>query len=1138
MKKRFLFVPALLLIFCFLLPLLASCGGNDDESDPNAGKAALLDKSFTLTLDKRGFSVTHINGDPTGEEIVLYTRDYQPDGKPSVLVKAAEGRTVVCLRYEKVNGTDRYSIFECGDEAGKEYPIATNGFSVSIPTKHLSDLRIRVGQLVTLTSFDNQAGGLERLDLGTFYPSGDYLSALVRRIGLKDPEDGITTDTICLLTSSFAKKALPLPENSVVAVLEEKKSGRFRVLSVSEASETAIDQPQMIFAGAYNAAYAKAFLKEGTDLNTNDLDLVSSYSDSPAIVLDGKTYLIPEENRNAETIASDGIYLFDSDCDSLLSADASVERKDIVIVNDTVAYIGDANKRVMLPTAGGVVVTFAGEKAKLASAVSLGDQIKTVQMDTEQFDGKFVRIGKQNFPVDLVNRTRAPECVVAVYTPEFGKTTGTNPYGTEIAVENGKVITVEIGKGDMTIPEDGFVLSVHKDSEYAKAAGNVVIGESGASFLSGNNYGFLSLDVTGFDTVRGENSLIVYRKGIRTGTNVYGYEIRVDKNGIAIGGSSAGNSDIPSGGFVLSGHGDNKTALSEAFLYGATVLLDEEQKKVLVISSPDTGLISAAHQLDEAEKELNDAKEELRYLDYDALTPMLEELKKDIDEAKNTLYTDDCATALTVMDRVSAAMEQLRYAMIETRPVENRAVWYRSSEKSDDEVRATVEKMKTLGVNSIFLETWYNGQFIGYSENELLMHNAKANGDYDALEGFVRICHENGIEVHAWVENFFIGTVEAQEQANKALADHFEGRWLTDSKGKNTFYYSASNTNFIFMNPFDSEVRTLLLDFYKEIVTKYAVDGIHLDYIRFPELNYGTNDFGYNDDIVAAWQARQKTETDPRTLKSGELYQSWIAFRQEIITSFVGRVHKMLLDTRPDVWLSAAVYPGLPEIKNQIFQDCKAWVENGYMDELFSMSYGADNKYVRENARMFADLTGENCFYSTGISAFGDTEPFDFAKQLTEVVEAGADGVAIFSLGNITPSNYQHEITGGAFRSPSVQSTDLGPNISTMLRRYIEKAESLYTAYADLSEENLTTIKTTLLPYIYQGDAFVPSDNSLEDCIKYCRKTVEGLEQAKAMFSGFFPVDKFLVATADLDILTAILRTMQARLTERLPKEE
>ncbi|MBO4452306.1 MAG: hypothetical protein J5793_00070, partial [Clostridia bacterium] len=71
------------------------------------------------------------------------------------------------------------------------------------------------------------------------------------------------------------------------------------------------------------------------------------------------------------------------------------------------------------------------------------------------------------------------------------------------------------------------------------------------------------ISVDGLNVPRGENKLIVYNmSGTNTGTNQYGYEVRVGSDGKI---SSVGGNDsvVPEGGLVLSGHGTAATFLRQ-----------------------------------------------------------------------------------------------------------------------------------------------------------------------------------------------------------------------------------------------------------------------------------------------------------------------------------------------------------------------------------------------------------------------------------------------------------------------------------------------------------------------------------------------------------------------------------------------
>lgn len=1080
------------------LPLLSSC----KKEEPEKPEAGVPEIAFSVSGNSWTVEATHRDCTPTGDAVVVYTRAYQRDGAPCAVVLADQPeRTLICVGGEETSDGVAYTVLAVSREDTSELPIPYNGFVLSVPGEKLGDARVRGGQKLTVTGAE-LLGTLERRDGGTFRPMSDYGAALERRILYRDPVDGLQGEGVYFLSASYTAEQRSFPAECVVAVLEKATSG-YRVETNSRASEAVSERDQLVFYGAYETAYAKAFLAPDMKLTIDNLEAASPYSDVEALVIGDAVYRMPASAQNCGQITESGVYLTDAAEGRLATPESTVDRVDLVILNDKIAFIGEKNTRSMLPLGGGVAVTFAGEQTRAAEGLQIGQEVTTVLLDTSALPEQFVRIGDAVFAIDKVDMVRSPEGVTVLYTPTYGESTGANQYGLEIAIADGKVTDVKRELGDMQIPENGYVLSIHKDSEnYAPAAKYAKVGVDATVSLGQANYSISTLQVNAINGVRREDFLVVYRAQASTQTNEYGYEILVDAEGRMISESYFGNSAIPKGGLVLSAHGAAKERLEGTYRHGAQVQFDEESMTVALFSTPETIFNDLAFRLDSSAELLAKAKEQLLELEYEAVEQTVSELTSLSGKAVQALRSGSYDEALSDAETLESELQALQYALVGTHAVENRAVWYRSNEKSDEQVLATINRMKAMHINAVYLETWYNGRFTGFSGNELISH-ATANGDYDALEGFVRIGHENGIEVHAWVENFFIGTVEAQEQANKPLSQHFEGRWLMDCKGKNTYFYSVSNTNFIFLNPYDREVRDFLLEFYREIVTKYDVDGIHLDYIRFPELNYGTDDFGYNEDIVSAWQKQENTAVDPRTLKSGAQYDSWVRFRQEIINSFVGEVSEMLHQTKPSVWLSAAVYPRVDTYKNMIFQDCRNWVENGYMDELFSMSYGADNRYVSENAEMFAGMTGDDCFYSTGISAFGDTTPGNFALQMTETTAAGADGVAIFALANIAP-NYTNPVQMGAFRAPAVQATCLNETVAAQLEAILRRTDSVYKPYAGLNDEQCETIRTLLTPILDAANAFDRESASLSAQSAYCGEAMAAVAEAKEVILPFF----------------------------------
>jgi len=734
-------------------------------------------------------------------------------------------------------------------------------------------------------------------------------------------------------------------------------------------------------------------------------------------------------------ITSDGVYMYDAD----YSGERTVGT-DVVILNNMIVYIAE-DDTAMIPNAGGIVLTFYNVET---GDIKVGDSVVT-KYDTKGISGEYICIAGYNYPVSFSNAIRTPEGVTTYYDREYGEKTGTNPYGVDIEVQDGKVININ-RSGNSTIPQNGYVLSLHMDAKcYKQALSKIRVGDE-ASPLMKPAYYVEDQYLTSIGGVRKEDALVLYTSG-KTGTNQYGYEIIV-QNGVMIDASPAGNATVPTGGYVLSGHGVNADKLRDRYEYGAGVIININEQKVSWIYTPYDFLTEAENLIDTLIGKIQTAKDSLLDLDYAAIAAALEEIEAKYAYATECFDDRDYDTALSEIALVNENVKQVEYMLYEQAPVSNNAVWHRSSAKSDEEVEAEIQQIVALGFNIIYLETWYDGRFIGFADNELISHHTDKNGNYDLLRGYVTIAHEYGVELHAWVQNFFIGTVEPQEQTDLNLANHFRDSWLKDKSGRENYYYSVTDCNFIFIDPSNEEYADLLSELYNQIITDYGVDGIQLDYIRFPEKN-GANDFGYNDSIVSAWQAQQNTKANPQTLAAGSiLYQSWIKYRQDLITAFVSRIYNESKAANPDAVISAAVYPGIPDIKNDIFQDCEAWVKAGIIDCLVSMSYGDDYSYVSDNIQKFVTLTKGKCLYIPGISAFTSTANSVLAQQIDTAYDK-TGGVGVFSTYYINGSGYsgviKHLLYNGA-----VQTYKYGATVSTYIEWVKRKANGVYSQYGGL----------------------------------------------------------------------------------------
>lgn len=1128
-------------IICLLLAIsmmfiVCSCDNGNDQSDVSDDKQN-GDVGIAFTIGKETFKADLINTEPTGDKISVYTHDYaDDDGYIMSLDRDFNDYAVISVRYFiRSDGKQESYLYKVDmtNESKKGMMIPYNGFIAVIPMAKLEGLRVKENMITEISGFEGTVK-FDRTDLATVSPTD---RTLTRRITYIDPYKSMPEgEQIVFITEDYVLETLPA--DSVALILKNPTSTSYKVAEIRTDKGIAEGECAIIFSGKYNKVFATSAFAVDDRITVQNTNSLSSYTSVPAVVAgEGDNIVVyksDSESANTVTDIANGIFVYEPKFGSQITPAREGEFVDVVVVNGIVAYIGEVGERVLMPTDGGFVISFNGTSKDKAGDFKIGQNVSAELINTEGIGDNYVRYNDDAIGVEYVNVTRSTEGMIIIYTSAFGKSTLTNQYGTEITVVDGKITAIGRGEGDAPIPEDGYVISIHKDNTAVSVFGDANVGDSIDIVLSRSTYSAAELNVDGYNTVRNTDMLIVYDKGKSTNTNQYGYELCVSADGTIIGEGIGGNSSIPEGGFVLSGHGASADALKALYCVGADVILDKTAGTVKVISNPLLICDSATILLESVKADFEDAQKRFYDVDYKKATEMFDRIENLIEQSATAKSEGRISDTINFAADACDLLEEITYVTIVSKPVENRAAWYRSTDKSDDEVRTTLEKAKMLGLNALYIETWYNGEVLGYSS--IVGHHDDLNGDYDALEGFCRIAKEYGIEIHAWVEDFFIGTVSQSQSDPDALINKIPTEQiLLDREGRN--YNQVQDGQFVFLNPYNRECRDFVLSVYKEIITKYDVAGLHLDYIRFPEWNYGTSDYGYNEDTMEAFKQESGYKGNVKALTSGTYYNQWVEFRQNIINSFVKEVYEMVMQTRPDVWISCAAYPGIPDVKNTIYQDVDNWVKNGWIDEVFSMTYSESNDYVGENASKFVNLVGTDSFYSVGLSAFGETPSDIFAQQFDVVRKAGADGSAMFSLASVnseswlkTSDKYAYGLINGPHSSSSIQANRLNETLAAQIEYFEQKKTSLYGdayVYGDVIDSVLAELKQ-------EAQAFDLQNSTLEQKKAYAENAYGKLDDLyKAYTSTQFDGDDTycrIQVKKDIDEM----RTTMARILSRI----
>ncbi|WP_026099982.1 glycoside hydrolase family 10 protein [Fortiea contorta] len=254
------------------------------------------------------------------------------------------------------------------------------------------------------------------------------------------------------------------------------------------------------------------------------------------------------------------------------------------------------------------------------------------------------------------------------------------------------------------------------------------------------------------------------------------------------------------------------------------------------------------------------------------------------------------------------------------------------------------DRLAQAGINTVFFET-VNASYPIYPSQVAPQQNPLIRG-WDPLASGVKLAHARGMEIHAWVWAFAAGNQRHNEVIN--IDPNYPGPVLAanpdwanyDNRG-NVIPVGQTKP---FFDPANPQLRQYLLKLYEEIVTRYQVDGLQLDYIRYPFQDPAAGrTYGYGR--AAREKFLQQTGVDPVNIAPSdrEMWQKWTAFRTEQVDSFVAEVAQQLRKKRSNLILSVAVFP-LPEIERiqKIQQHWEVWARRGDIDLIVPMTYALD----------------------------------------------------------------------------------------------------------------------------------------------------------------------------------------------------
>jgi uncharacterized lipoprotein YddW (UPF0748 family) len=193
-----------------------------------------------------------------------------------------------------------------------------------------------------------------------------------------------------------------------------------------------------------------------------------------------------------------------------------------------------------------------------------------------------------------------------------------------------------------------------------------------------------------------------------------------------------------------------------------------------------------------------------------------------------------------------------------------------------------------------------------------------------------------------------------------------------------------------------------------EIAAKYNVDGVHLDYVRFPN-----EDFDYSPAALEQFKAAilpaltesEKRDAAARAVLDPVAYPNlfpdrWSDFRRSRLTSLVIKIRTAVKTVRPNAVFSAAVVPDAQQAFDHRLQDWRGWIDRSLLDVLCPMAYTTEADTFQRQIAAARAYAGSRPVWA-GIGAY-QMSPSQTLMHIAAANKLGVAGVILFSYESLT----------------------------------------------------------------------------------------------------------------------------------------
>jgi uncharacterized lipoprotein YddW (UPF0748 family) len=361
-------------------------------------------------------------------------------------------------------------------------------------------------------------------------------------------------------------------------------------------------------------------------------------------------------------------------------------------------------------------------------------------------------------------------------------------------------------------------------------------------------------------------------------------------------------------------------------------------------------------------------------------------------------------------------------------PQEVRALWVlRSSLTSPASIASLVRTAHDRGFNTLLVQV--RGRGDAYYTSALEPRAADLDAQppsFDPLATVLADAHASGIRVQAWITlNLVSSAVELPASRDHIIYQHPEwlmvprpiAEALAQVDPANPGYLGAiarwtrgqlESVEGLYTSPLLPAAAAHDEAVVADIVKRYPVDGVHLDYARFPNAQ-----FDYSRFAIAQFRTSVRPTLAPALQQSLDAQQvddpfaypdalpdQWAAFRRDRLTALIAHIRDAVRAERAHVLITAAVAPDVQDAFDQRLQDWRGWIQSGLVDAVCPMAYTQEPERFANEIAAARALAGVRGVWA-GIGAYRLT-PAQTIDNIQAARRLGANGIILFSYDSLT----------------------------------------------------------------------------------------------------------------------------------------